>query len=176
MDIAGGFYNHLGQRSWVFSGYLYLNRMESASCVKSDDEAEATLISYLREDDVLTSQVRRLNKYPDMRPRMHLLKKTTQNYIEERHYNSVLITVSIADGFVNDINKSSEKRLACENIRGNGNYHQHSNYSCWLPAFQKIFSKTVGSRIDEEVHEAMWHGLIHRMLTDYNNVYVASKA
>lgn len=176
VDIVGGFYNHLGCRNWVFSDYLNLDRMESVSCAKSDDEAEAILISYLREDGVLSSQIRRLNKFPDMRPRLHLLEKAAQDYIEERYYSSVLVTVSMADGFVNDINKSQRKGLHARTPKEMETKDNVATIPIGLPAFQNVFSKTVGSRIDDEVHDVMRHGLMHGMLTDYDNVYVASKA
>lgn len=176
VDIVGGFYNHLGHRNWVFSDYLNLDRMESVSRAKSYDEAEAILISYLREDGVLASQVRRLNKFPDMRPRLHLLEKAAQDYIEERYYSSVLVTVSVADGFVNDINKGQRKGLHARTPEELETEDSVATIPIGLPAFQKEFSKTVGSRVDDEVHEVMRHGLMHGMLTNYDNVYVASKA
>lgn len=176
VDIVGGFYNHLGHRNWIFSDYLNLDRMESVSCAKSDDEAEAMLISYLRENEVLASQIRRLNKYPDMRPRLHLLEKAAQDYIKGRFYSSILVTVSVADGFVNDINKSQRKGLHARTPKEMETEDSIATIPIGLPAFQKVFGKTVGSRLDNEVYEVMRHGLMHGMLTNYDNVYVASKA
>lgn len=176
VDIVGGFYNLLGDRNWIFSDYLNLNRMEAVSRAATAEEAEAELINYLQEQGVLTTMLQRLNKYPDMRPRLPLLEKAANDFLEHRYYSSVLVVVSMADGFVNDVHKSQRKGLHARLPNEMATEDSVATIPVGLPSFQETFNQTVCSRIETEAHEVMRNGLVHGMLTNYDNAYIAGKA
>ena len=176
VEIVGGFYNLLGDRNWIFSDYLSLSRMEAVSSASCADEAESLLIEYLQEQETLRIMLRRLNKYPDMRPRLPLLEKAAADFADCRYYSSVLVVVSMVDGFVNDVNKSQRKGLHSRTPGEMASEDKAATVPVGLPFFQETFNQSVHARVDDEVHEVMRHGLMHGMLTNYDNKYVAAKA
>lgn len=75
VSLVDGFYHLLGDRNWVFSDALNLERMRAVVSKPTPGEAERELIEYLKEEEVLHRMITRLNRFPDMRPRIPLLEK-----------------------------------------------------------------------------------------------------
>ena len=46
--------------------------------------------------------ITRMNRFPDMRPRIPLLEKAEQDYLQGRYYSSILVTATVMDEFVDD--------------------------------------------------------------------------
>ena len=111
-----------------------------------------------------------------MLPRIPLLQNAECDYLAGRYYSSVLVTVSMMDGFVNDAFKDERRGLASRGAE------EMSADDCiaamWdgLPSVQRVFAKTCGRRNEEAVHDVYRHGIMHGMTLGYNNVVVASKA
>ena len=176
VSLVDDFYRLLGDRNWVFSDVLNLDRMRKVVAQPTPEEAERELIEYLKERDALHWMITRLNRFSDMRPRIPLLEKAERDYLEGRYYSSVLVTVSMMDGFVNDAFKSERKGLHAREAE-----ELHSNdcvATVWdgLPSVQKSFTRSVSAREDKPVYEVYRNGIMHGMITDYDNDVVASKA
>lgn len=176
VSLVDDFYRLLGDRNWVFSDVLNLDRMRKVVAQPTPEEAERELIEYLKEKDVLHWMITRLNRFPDMRPRIPLLEKAERDYLEGRYYSSVLVTVSMMDGFVNDAFKAKRRGLHTREAK-----ELHSNdcvATVWdgLPSVQKSFTRSVSAREDKPVYEVYRNGIMHGMITDYDNDVVASKA
>ena len=176
VSLVDDFYRLLGDRNWVFSDVLNLDRMRKVVAQPTPEEAERELIEYLKEKDALHWMITRLNRFPDMRPRIPLLEKAERDYLEGRYYSSVLVTVSMMDGFVNDAFKSERKGLHAREAED-----LHSNdcvATVWdgLPSVQKSFTRSISAREDKPVYEVYRNGIMHGMITDYDNDVVASKA
>ena len=176
VSLVDDFYRLLGDRNWVFSDVLNLDRMRKVVAQPTPEEAERELIEYLKEKDVLHWMITRLNRFPDMRPRIPLLEKAERDYLEGRYYSSVLVTVSMMDGFVNDAFKSERKGLHAREAK-----ELHSKdcvATVWdgLPSVQKSYTRSVSAREDKPVYEVYRNGIMHGMITDYDNDVVASKA
>ncbi len=175
--LVDNFYRLLGDRNWVFSDALNLERMRAVVGKPTPEEAEQELIEYLKEEEVLRRMITRLNRFPDMRPRIPLLKKAEQDYLQGRYYSSVLVTVTVMDGFVNDTFRSEGRKGL--HARESEELHVGDCVATvWdgLPSIQKVFTKSIHARIDEPVREVFRHGIMHGMVTDYDNDVVASKA
>lgn len=177
VSLVDGFYRLLGDRNWAFSDALNLERMRAVVSKPTPGEAERELIEYLKEEEVLHRMITRLNRFPDMRPRIPLLEKAEQDYLRGRYYSSVLVTVTVMDGFVNDAFRSEGRKglHARESEELNAG---DCVATVWdgLPSIQKAFTKSIHARIDEPVCEVYRHGIMHGMVTDYDNDVVASKA
>lgn len=176
VSLADNFYRLLGPRNWVFSDALDLDRMRKVVVQPTPEEAERELIEYLKEKDALHWMIIRLNRFPDMRSRIPLLEKAERDYLEGRYYSSVPVTVSMMDGFVNDAFKSERKGLHAREAE-----ELHSNdcvATVWdgLPSVQKTFTRSISAREDKPVYEVYRNGIMHGMITDYDNDVVASKA
>lgn len=176
VDIVKEFYRVLGKRNWVFFDALNLDRVEKIVSMPSPQEAESELISYLKEQGTLEKMITMLNCFPEMRPRLDLLRKAEQDYLSQRYYSSVLVTVSVMDGFVNDLFKDERRGLHArtpEDMRA-----EDCIAAIWegLPSVQQTFTKSVHKRIDEPIYEVYRHAIMHGMATDFDNDVVASKA
>ncbi|MGN0034242.1 MAG: hypothetical protein ACI364_00735, partial [Coriobacteriales bacterium] len=174
--LVDDFYRLLGDRNWVFSEALNLDRMRKVVAQPTPEGAERELVEYLKEEDAIHRMITRLNRFPDMRPRIPLLEKAERDYLEGRYYSSVLVTVSMMDGFVNDAFKAERKGL---HAREAGELHSEDCVATvWdgLPSVQKTFTKSVSAREDKPVYEVYRNGIMHGMITDYDNDVVASKA
>lgn len=177
ISVVDGFYSLLGERGWVFSEALSVDRMRSL-VEKSVDSAsaEAELIAFLKEGETIGAALNRLNRYEDMRPRLPLLRKAAEDYFEGRYYSVVLVLIAVMDGFVNDSDKSIRRGL---HTRDPEEMHTEDCVATmWngLPAVQAAFTKSFHAREDSEVHSVFRHGIMHGMVTNFDNEVVASKA
>ena len=140
------------------------------------DKVEKALIAYLKEPCVLEMQINRLNSFPDMRPRLALLRKAEIDYREGRYYSSTLVVVTVMDGFVNDANKASRTGLHALKPEELASEDCVATVFAGLPSVQRIFTKTARKRIDTPLYEVQRHALMHGMATDFDNDIIASKA
>lgn len=176
LEIVERFYSILGKRNWVFSDALNLDRMKTILENDNADEAEKALISYFKEPGMLETQINRLHCFPDMRPRLPLLRKAEIDYREGRYYSSTLVVVTIMDGFVNDANKASRTGLHALKPEELASKDCVATVLAGLPSVQRIFTKTARKRIDTPLYEVQRHALVHGMATDFDNDIIASKA
>ncbi len=166
----------LGARNWVLFDAMDLNRISKVVEKSSAEEAEQELISYFKEENVLKRMITRLNRFPDMRPRLDLLRKAECDYLEERYYSSAFVTISVMDGFVNDAFKENRRGLHARDATEM--YADDCIASVWegLPSIQATFSKSICKRIDDPIYEVYRNGIMHGMTTNFDNDVVASKA
>lgn len=177
VSLVDDFYRLLGSRNWVFSNALDLERMRAVVSKPTAEEAERELIEYLKEKGTLHWMISRMDRFPDLRPRMSLLEKAEEDFLAGRYYSSVLVTVSVMDGFVNDAFKS-EGRKGLHARTAEELHSVNCVATVWdgLPSVQKTFTRSVCARKDEPFYEVCRHGIMHGMITDYDNDVVASKA
>lgn len=178
VGTVDGFYELLGPRCWVFHEDLSVGDM--ADLVdRSDgdsDRAERAFIDWYREEGRLAHLVRRLNGLPDLRARMHLLLLALDDYGAERYYAVVQVLLSVMDGFVNDLNPANRRGLHARKPDEMAAWDSVVGHHLGLSAAHATFTKAFKARNDEVVHELYRNGIVHGMLTNYNNVVVATKA
>ncbi len=176
VNLIVGFYELLGDRHWVFSDYISTKKVEEMVATNSADEAEQIIISWLQEDHILNSLIMRLNRFQDMRPRIHQLEKAARDYLEGRYYSVVLVLVSVMDGFVSDVDKQHRKGLHARTPDELDTEDTIATISVGLPSAQVVFREPVKRRHDEKLFDIKRHGIMHGMETNYNNIVIASKA
>lgn len=176
VNIVIRFYELLGDRHWVFSDVLNLERIEAILTCETADSAELALIDYLKGPHVLDIQINRLKGLPDMRPRVPLLRKAAADFREGRYCSSVLVVVSVMDGFVNDIDKAERKGLHARKPEEMQDDECVAAIWAGLPSAQEVFTKPIHKRIDEPLHDVYRHALMHGMATNFDNDIIASKA
>ncbi len=176
VSIVDSFYDLLGERNWVFSGDLNLTAMEEVTEAGDSDTAESRLIAYYKSASRIEFPLGRLHRFDAMRPRIPLLRKALDDYHEGRFYSTVLVLLSVMDGFVNDFDTSSRKGLharsegdmfAWDSVAGHhlGLGHAHSS-------FLKGFYKTDTT----EIVDLQRNGIMHGMLVNFDNETIATKA
>lgn len=175
-EVVDGFYRLLGPRNWVFTEELSLPAMEQVIATDDPEIAEARLIDYYKEEKRLDFQFLRLRRFEDMRPRLALLRKALEDYRAERYYSTVLVLLSVMDGFVNDLDKANRKGLHArspdELVAWDSTVGHHLGLSHAHRSFRKPFTK----RIDEEVKELYRNGIMHGATINFDNEVVATKA
>lgn len=175
-SLVDHFYEVLGPRNWVLSDSLDLNAIREMLHADDPEETERRLIDYYQSSGYLSLAIGRLHHHTAMRPRMELIKKASIDYREGRYYSTILVLITVLDGFVNDINTGNRKGLhsrdagkmvAWDSVAGH-----HMGLSHALEPFLKSFQRTR----TETIFEVHRHGIIHGNLVDFDNVVVATKA
>ncbi|WP_345471668.1 hypothetical protein QMQ05_16035 [Glutamicibacter ectropisis] len=176
VGIVDAFYALLGKRNWVFTGDFNLPAIEHVIDTEDPSTAECRLIEYFKSPDRIKLSLRRLHRFDAMRPRLPLLQKALADYQEHRYYSTVLVLLAMMDGFVNDLEKSSSQGLHArpveEMVAWDSVVGHHMGLSHAHQTFRKGFRRTDTS----EVTELFRNGIMHGMLTDYDNEVVATKA
>lgn len=109
--LVDSFYGLLGRRNWVFTGDLNLPAIEHVVDTDDAGTAEARLISHYKEDERTAFPLRRLHRFDAIRPRIGLLQKALAGYEAGRYYSTVLVLLSVMDGFVNDLDTAARQGL-----------------------------------------------------------------
>lgn len=175
--VVDRFYSLLGEKGWVFSEVLSVERIRLIVEKSADSSsAEDDFISYLKEGEAINFALNRCNRYEDMRPRLPLLRRAAEDYFEGRYYSAVLVLIAVMDGFVNDSDKAVRRGLHTRNPEEMHTEDCVATMWTGLPAVQSTFTKSFHAREDSEVHSVFRHGIMHGMVTNFDNVIVASKA
>jgi len=175
VETIDGFYELLGGRHWVFHDSLN-TEMAKSLLAKPAAEAEQVFIAQYQDSDTLGFMLGRLWHFPEMQVRRQMIQRAREDYEARRYDSTVLLLLSVMDGFVNDIEtdprrglhaRSDDEMAAWDSIVG---HHQG------LAKAHRTFTKTFKKTSDEEVHDLCRNGIVHGMLTNFNNVVVATKA
>lgn len=168
----------LGPRNWIYHENLSLKDMSSlvAANISDPEGAEKALIAWYREADNLEWMVRRLRVHEGLRARMPLLELAITDYKEKRHYAVVQVLISVADGFVNDLDPANRKGLHAREPDEMDAWNSVVGLHHGLKSAHKTYVKNFKKRSSEPVHEVYRNGIVHGMLTNYNNAVVSTKA
>jgi hypothetical protein len=175
VETVDRFYDLLGARHWIFHDSLNTDVVKRL-LARPTDKAEQALIANYRDPDVLGFLIGRLRYFPEMRTRMRLVERAREDYEAGRFDSTTLLLLTVMDGFVNDIEtdprrglhaRSDDEMAAWDSVVGH-----HRGLTQAHRTFVRTFKKTSG----EEIHELYRHGIVHGMLTNFNNVVVATKA
>lgn len=174
--VVDRFYELLGQRNWVFTGDLNLPALEHVVSAGDVATAEARLIDYYTTADRIVFPLRRLHRFDAMRARMELLQTALADYEAGRYYSTVLVLLSVMDGFVNDLDTAARQglhaRLAEDMVAWDSVVGHHLGLSHAHQSFVKGFYKTDTA----EVTELFRNGIMHGTLVNFDNEVVATKA
>ena len=105
-----------------------------------------------------------------------LAKKSLEDYKAERYYASILVNLTLIDGWVNELNIINNHRK--------GFFADDSNLSAWdsitahnkgLQALKELFSIPRMKTHTEEITIPYRHGIMHGMDLGYDNKIVAAK-
>lgn len=175
-NLVDEFYRLLGSRNWIFTDDFVLDEIQSIVALPSAMEAEERLIQYYQSKNRIAVPLKRLYRFEEMRPRISLLEKALVDYEAGRYYSTVLVLLSVMDGFVNDLDlarqrglhaRSSEEMVAWDSVVGHHLGLSHAHQS-----FIKGYYKTDST----EIRELARNGIMHGVLVNYDNAVVATKA
>lgn len=170
-----GFYDLLGDRNWIFHESLNTDLARDLLGHPSD-EAEQQLVAHYQDAETLRFLTRLLWHFPQMQVRRQMIERAREDYEAERYDSTVLLLIAVMDGFVNDFETDSRRGLHAREDGEMGAWNSVVGHHQGLARAHRTFTKPFKKTSDEEVHDLYRNGIVHGMLTNFNNVVVATKA
>lgn len=174
--LVDSFYELLGPRNWVFTGDLNVAAMERVVAAGEPERAEARLVEYYKEDDRIAFSLAQLHRFDAIRPRIELLEKALADYEASRYYSTVLVLLTVMDGFVNDLDKSARRGLHARPVEDMVAWDSVAGHHLGLGHAQESFLKGFRRTDLGEVTELYRNGIMHGTLVNFDNELVATKA
>lgn len=169
------FYALLGSRHWIFHDDLNVEKVK-ALVTHDAEAAERAFIEMYRDPEILRFMIRRLNRLPAMRRRMDLIEKAQIDYEEDRFYATVLVLITVMDGFVNDVQPERRRGLHARDADDLAAWDSVVGHHMGLMNAHQTFTKSTYKTSSEPLSELQRHGIVHGTLLNYDNVVVATKA
>lgn len=177
VSLVDTFYELLGPRNWVFTDDLSIDAVEDIIDTADVDVAERRLVDYYKSDRRISFQLLLLNRLPAMRLRMALLEKALTDYRADRYYSTVLVLLTVMDGFVNDTDKQNGRRnLNARDASEMVPWDSVAGHHMGLSHAHSTFNTGVYKTVAGETTELLRNGILHGMVVDFDNDIVATKA
>ena len=174
-ETVDKFYQILGDRNWVFHDELDVDVVKRLLNLPAD-EAERALVESYQDVTSLRFKVRRLGQFPELRARMDLIEHAETDFHAGRYYAVVQVLLSVMDGFVNDLDAADRRGLHAREPDELQAWDSVVGHHLGLTNAHRSFTKTFKKRSDKRIVELYRHGIVHGMLTNYDNDVVAAKA
>lgn len=174
-EVVDRFYALLGDRNWIYRDDLEITVVDELVALPPK-EAERALIDSYKDPEALRFKVRRLGRFPELRARMHLLERAEADFHAGRYYATVQVLLSVMDGFVNDLDPGERRGLHARETDELHAWDSVVGHHLGLAHAHESFMRTFRRRSDEPVTELYRNGIVHGMLTNYDNDVVAAKA
>lgn len=175
-ETVDRFYGLLGDRNWVFTGDFNLTAITAVIETEDAGTAENRLIDYYKTDERIAIPLRRLYRFDAMRPRMELLQKALSDYEAGRYYSTILVLLSVMDGFVNDQETSVRQGLHARSSQDMVAWDSVAGHHLGLGHAHQTFTKGFYQTKTTEVTDLFRNGIVHGTLINFDNVTVATKA
>jgi len=163
---------------WVFFDSLELEVALEAIKIAEEtgiEEADLYLTDHFSPDWV-EKRLMQLKHAEGFQARFTMAEAALQDYKSGRYYASVLLTLTLVDGWVNDLNIVDFQR--------HGFFSEKSELVAWdsitahpkgLMRLRDVFAKPRQSTRTETITIPYRHGIMHGMDLGYNNKFVAAK-
>lgn len=174
--LVDSFYGLLGPRNWVYTDDLNMTAIEQVVDCVDPETAESRLLEYYGGDGRVSFQLRRLNRFEAMRPRMDLLERALDDFKAGRYYSTVFVLLSVMDGFVNDLDKNQRQGLHARSVEDMVAWNSVVGHHLGLSHAHKSFLKSFRRTDTSEVTELFRNGIMHGTLVNFDNQVVATKA
>jgi hypothetical protein len=175
VQLVDDFYELLASRHWVFHDSMNTDVVRQAIAQPVDD-AQAALISYYKKPESLRFMISRLELHPEIRPRRELIQRALADYQAERYYSTVMVLLAVMDGFVNDVDAQERRGLHARGGEEMEPWDRAAGHHLGLGHAHSTFTKTFRKISEVEVRELYRNGIVHGMLTNFDNDIVATKA
>lgn len=177
-STVDAFHELLGPRNWIFHENLALEDMAALTEAHAGDPegAERTLIAWYQDPKNLNWRISQLRKYKELRARMELIELAAADYQAGRHYAAVQLLLSITDGFVNDFDPSNRRALHALDSDDIDPWDSVVGLHHGLASVHRSYAKTVKKLNIDPVYDIHRNGIVHGMITNYNNDVVSTKS
>ena len=177
VTVVDGFYEWLGPRNWIFHDSLNVSAVEAILDQTSTcEEAEQRFIELYRDQGNLAFWTRRLRSVEGLRERSHQIERAREHYDADQFDSTTLHLIAVMDGFVNDFEPDKRRDLTSRDPDEMTAWDSVVGHHLGLTNALKAYKKTIKKRVDDKVYELHRHGIVHGMITKFDNVVVATKA
>ncbi|WP_052045270.1 hypothetical protein [Caloranaerobacter azorensis] len=173
-EIPDKFNQYFLQRGWIAYESMNFNIMVEAVKFAEEgkmEEAEEILINYYDNKDNLLFMISRLKGIEEFRPRIRLIYKALDDYIESRYHACIPVVLMMIDGFVNDI---EEKGFFATDVELSA-WDSIAAHDSGLNALTEILGKTRKKTRTDEISLPYRHGILHGRDLGYDNKITAIK-
>lgn len=179
ITIPDQFNDLFGDLGWILSeSNMDLSvAKEAISTAESQGigAAEQLLVDYFSPEWVEKRKYR-LEMIQGFRPRFTLAMKALEDYKAGRYYASILVILSLIDGWVNDLNIVDHQRKGFFDKESKLiAYNSMTAHPKGLGKLKEVFGKTRKQTRTEEISIPYRHGIMHGMDLGYDNRMVAAK-
>ncbi|WP_394829294.1 hypothetical protein [Pendulispora albinea] len=176
VSVPDRFNQFFGARGWIM--YETINFELAKTCVEKAeagnvDAAERDLVEAITPDNIrwklmLMSGIRAF------RPRAELAEKARVDYAEGRYYASVLVTLSLLDGLVNDLHQRQIGFFA-KDVDLNA-WNSMSAHGTGLERLSRLLQEPRTKTRTNAITLPYRHGIVHGRDLGYDNKMVAAKS
>ncbi len=105
-DTVDGFYALLGDQHWIFHDSLNVEKVRTILANNTGvEDAECQFIALYNDPEFLRFALMRCSSFEALRKRRNLIEKAQEDYFAGRYYACIFLLLSIADGFVNELER-----------------------------------------------------------------------
>lgn len=177
-DIPDKFNDTFSDYGWIIIDSMNMDEAVQAIAIHENEgieKAEEYLANSISPEWV-ESRINWLKYIEGFQPRFKLAQKALEDYKAGRYYASILVTLTLIDGWVNELNIIEHQRK--------GFFASDSNLSAWdsitchskgLQKLKELFSVERKQTRTEEITIPYRHGILHGMDLGYDNQIVAAK-
>lgn len=177
MGTVDRFYMVLGPKNWILHDSLNFSAVEKFLQGCSPEEAEEQMValhaSVVDRSSLLSM---RLRHYRGFRSRAHQIERAIEHFAAKQYDSCVLTLIAVVDGFVNDFDPADRKGLHAREPDSMVAWDSVVGHHMGLTNVLKTFTKSFKKRVDDEVSEVYRNGIMHGMITRFDNPVVAAKA
>ena len=175
-NLPDRFNQHFTKYGWIALGSMNFeimkNSVELADAGKLEN-AEKLLIDYY--DKIISYQVSWLSAVEEFQPRMELIEKAKEDYLEGRYYACIPIILMMIDGIIADVKKTTDQKgfhAEGTNLEVSDSIAAHVS---GLTELQKEMIKDRKKTRTEEITIPYRNGILHGRDLGYANKTVAVK-
>jgi hypothetical protein len=175
-DTVDDFYKLLGDRHWIFHDQLNLEKVRTILMHNEGvEDAERQLIAMYNDPEFLRFALMRCNGFEALRKRKHLVEKARDDYVAGRYYACIYLLLSIADGFVNEL-EPEHRGLHTRTSEELSAWDSPISHHRGIGSVHRIYFKQISVTITVPVTELYRNGIMHGTVLDFDNIIVATKA
>lgn len=175
-ELVDEFYALLGARNWIFHDRLNVEKVRAAMSNRDRDAAESAFIAIYRDPEALRLMIVPLARFDALQIRMPLIERAADDYHAGRFYSTVLVLLTVMDGFVNDLDPQRRRGLHAREADELQAWDTVVGYHLGLAHAHQTFTKSTKKTSDSPIVELHRNGIVHGTLLNYDNKIVATKA
>ncbi|CDG64214.1 hypothetical protein MBMB1_0095 [Methanobacterium sp. MB1] len=176
-NIHDRFNDHFLKSGWIAYENMdhpnvLLKAVELADADKFN-EAEEVLVEYYNETN-LKSFVSSLSHIKEFKPRMELIERALEDFLEKRYHACIPVLLAMIDGVVSDLRPGDQRGFFATGVKLDA-WDSISAHISGLTQLQELLAEKRTNRVTDEIVIPFRNGILHGRDLGYANKMVAVK-